>query len=95
MNDPHASEHLKRADIPVFSCIVYVSRVDGGVRARVANLPDLACTAASEREALAKVVAAFKQCVGELLRSATAIPWVEPPAAAEAGEQRRLLAVHL
>ncbi|HEY5312328.1 MAG TPA: hypothetical protein VIK18_07400 [Pirellulales bacterium] len=95
MNDPQASEHLKPGDVPVFSCIVYVSRTEGGVRARAANLPELECTAASEREALAKVVAAFKQRVGELLRSGAAIPWVEPPAAAEAGEQRRLLAVHL
>ena len=91
-----ASNRSKPADIPVFSCIVYVSpTAGGGVRARVANLPRLECTAASEREALGKVVAAFKQRVSELMRSETAIPWTEPPSPAETGEQKRFIPVHL
>ena len=89
-------ERAKQAEpIPVFNCVVYVSPVAGGVRARVANLPGLECTAASEREALAKIVPAFKQRVAELMQSDTPIPWIEPPAPAEPGEQKRLIPVHL
>ena len=92
----NASDHLKPADVPVFSCIVYVSPdAGGGVRARVANLPGLECTAASEREALGKIVPAFKQRVGELMHSETQIPWIEPPTPAEPGEQKRFIPVHL
>jgi hypothetical protein len=88
--------HAKAADIPVFNCIVYVSsHASGGVRARVANLPGLEFTAGSEREALAKIVPAFKQSVAELMQSQTPIPWIEPIAAAEPGEQKRFIPVHL
>ena len=92
----NANDHSKLADVPVFSCIVYVSPdAGGGVRARVANLPGLGCTAASEREALGKIVPAFKQRVGELIHSETQIPLIEPPAPAEPGEQKRFIPVHL
>jgi hypothetical protein len=94
--DLNVSDHAKPADVPVFNCIVYVSAdAGGGVRARVANLPGLGCTAASEREALAKIVPAFKQRIGELMRSETQIPWIDPPNLAEAGEQKRFIPVHL
>ena len=84
------------ADVPVFSCIVYVSAVaDGGVQARVANLAGLECSAASEREALGKIVRAFKARVAEHLQNNSPIPWVEPPVAAVAGEQKRYIPVHL
>ena len=86
----------KPAEIPVFDCIVYVSPdTDVGVRARVANLPGLECAAANEREALRKLVAAFKQRVSELTESETPIPWIEPPAPAEPEEMQRLIPVHL
>ncbi len=92
----NASDRLKPAEVPVFNCIVYVSpAAGGGVRARVANLSGLECTAASEREALGKIVPAFKQRIVELMRGETPIPWIEPPAPAEAGEQRRFIPVHL
>ena len=88
--------HSQRADVPVFNCIVYVSPdAGGGVRARVANLPGIECTAASEREALGKIVPAFKQRIGELMHSETQIPWIEPPTPAEPGEQKRFIPVHL
>jgi hypothetical protein len=84
------------ANVPVFSCIVYVSpNAGGGVRARVANLPDLESTAASEREALAKIVRAFKERVGELLLNGSPIPWIEPPVPVAHGEQQRFIPVHL
>jgi hypothetical protein len=82
--------------VPVFSCIVYVStNAGGGVQARVANLPGLGCTAASERDALGKIIPAFKRRVGELMQSGTPIPWIEPPAPAKPGEQTRFIPVHL
>ena len=91
-----AGDHARPADIPVFNCIVYLAREPGGgVRARVANLAGLACTAASEREALGKIVPAFKQRVSELVNNDTPIPWIEPPILAEPGEQPRFIAVHL
>ncbi len=64
------ADQFKRADVPVFTCIVYVSpAVDGGVRARMAHLYCLECTAANERAALANLIPAFKQRVGELLQN--------------------------
>jgi hypothetical protein len=90
------SGRSKPVEVPVFSCIVYISRDAGGaVRARVANLPGLECTAASEREALGKIVPAFKQRIGEQLLSKTPIPWIDPPSPAETGEQTRFIPVHL
>ena len=89
-------EHVEPAGVPVFNCIVYVSRdAGGGVRARVANLSGLECVAGNEREALATVVATFKQRVGELTRSKSPIPWIDPPSSAEPGEQKRFIPVHL
>ena len=82
--------------VPVFNCIVYLARTDEGqVRARVANLARFECTAASERDALAKLVPAFKQRLAELHQSAGDIPWIDPPLAAEPGEQTRYIPVHL
>jgi hypothetical protein len=93
---PGVSHRPPPADVPVFNCLVYVLRAaDGTVRARVANLPGIEVTAASEREALGKAVLAFKQRIGELLGGAAAIPWIEPPVPAEPGEQQRFIPVHL
>ena len=82
-------------NVPVFNCIVYVSSTDGQVTARVANLSGLECTATSEREALAKVVVAFKQRVAELVREQTPIPWIDPPVPPTKNEQQRFVPVHL
>lgn len=91
-----AREHSHPANVPVFNCIVYVSRDSAGhVRARVANLAGLEFTAGSEREALSKTVPAFKQRVTELTQSGTQIPWIEPPLPPDPGEQTRFVPVHL
>jgi hypothetical protein len=83
-------------DVPVFNCIVYVSNeAGGGVQARVANLSGIACTATSEREALSKTVAAFKQRMVDLTQSGAPIPWIEPPSPMAPNERKRLIAVHL
>ena len=44
------------SDVPVFTCVVHVSPGESGVQARVANLAGLQVEAATEREALAKIV---------------------------------------
>jgi hypothetical protein len=90
MNDP-----LKAADVPVFNCMVYVSRTEDRVRARVANLAGIESTAGSEREALSEVVKVFKQRVAEWTRSQSPIPWIDPPSPPEPEELARLIAVHL
>ena len=89
------SDHLKPADVPVFNCIVYVSHGASGVRARVANLGGLNCAAATEREALSKIVGTFKDTVKKLVQSESPIPWIDPPTAIEVGEQERLIPIHL
>lgn len=90
------NEPLQPADVPVFSCIVYLSRAeDGRVQARVANLSGFQCTASSEREALMQLVPAFKQRVRELTQEGTAVPWIDPPPAPKPGEQERFVPVHL
>lgn len=98
-HDEHAAKRpdpLKPVDVPVFSCIAYVSKnPTGGVHIRVANLAGLECDAASEREALSKLVPQFKQRVVELTASKTPIPWMEPPSPQADGEQVRLIPVHL
>ena len=89
------TQHLA-VPVPVFNCLVYVLRDPaGGVRARVANLAGFECTAASEREALGKLVAAFKQRISELTQTQQSIPWIDPPPPVESGEQQRFIAVHL
>jgi hypothetical protein len=94
--DLNVSGRSQPVQIPVFNCLVYISaNAGGGVRARVANLPGLECTAGSERAALGKIVPAFKQRIAELMSTGTPIPWIAPPTHAEAGEQTRFIPVHL
>ena len=98
MNDPKPSVSLSTvpANIPVFNCIVLVQRDSSGtVTGRVANLPDLVCTAATERDLLAKVVKEFKHRLKQLTDEGVAIPWVEPPTLKETNEQTRMIPVHL
>lgn len=82
-------------DVPVFACIVYVSKVEGGVRARVANLAGIEVTAANERMAIGHVVTVFKQRVADMHRQNETIPWISPPAPIESGEQQRYVPAHL
>ena len=94
--DLNVSGRSQPVQVPVFSCLVYISPdAGGGVRARVANLPGLECTARSERAALGKIVPAFKQRIAELMSTGTPIPWIDPPTPAAAGEQTRFIPVHL
>ena len=89
------SDQVAPISVPTFACIVYVSNSNAGVRARVANLAGIECEAASEREALGKIVPAFKQRVAQLTKDETPIPWIEPPSPIEPDEQKRFIPVHL
>lgn len=95
MSSPLPQHDPPPANVPVFGCMVYVSATEGGVRARVANLAGLECTAASERAALGKLIPAFKQRISQHLGAGESVPWLDPPAQAEAGEQTRYVPVHL
>lgn len=81
--------------VPVFNCVVYILRDDDGVSARVANLEGIEFRGNSEPEVLRRVVTAFKECVASLHGNGETIPWIDPPARIEAGEQQRLIPVHL
>ena len=90
------SKHVIPADVPVFNCLVYVGPLpDGGVRARVANLAGLQVAASNERQALSRIVPAFKQRVSEFMNAQSEIPWIEPPLEPEPAEQTRFIPVHL
>jgi hypothetical protein len=86
---------LPQTSVPAFGCLVYVVDVDGGVRARVANLAGIEVTAESERGALAKITAEFKRRVSEALGRGETIAWIDPPVDSEPGERRRFVPVHL
>jgi predicted RNase H-like HicB family nuclease len=82
--------------VPVFNCIVNVSRTaDGSVLATVANLAGLSATGRSEREALTQIVAAFKQTISQIHSSGESIRWIDPPVPPAAEGTQRLIAVHL
>ena len=81
--------------VPVFNCVVHLHRDQGYVQGRVANLPDLVCTAATERDLLAKVVKEFKRVIRDYTEKDAPIPWIDPPNAKEPNEQTRLIPVHL
>jgi hypothetical protein len=85
------------ADVPVFNCIVIVSPRDseGLVAARAAELAGMEGRGKSEREALAQVVAQFKNFVTRRYAAGDEIPWLKPPLAPQPGEQQRFIAVHL
>ena len=83
-------------EVPVYNCIVLVGPGEtSGVRARVANLAGIETTARTEREALQHLIPAFKQRLSDLRTNGESIPWLDPPSPADAGEQQRLIAVHL
>ena len=90
------SSETAPVSVPTFACIVYVApEVGGGVRARVGNLDGIEENAASEREALAKIAAAFKAEVKRMMAEDLPIPWIDPPSAPQPGEQKRFIPVHL
>lgn len=82
--------------VPVFDCRVFVSQSDAGpVVARCVNLADVEATGPSERDALRKVVDAFKSIVQDHHSRGEAIPFIETDAKPGPDEQERWIPVHL
>jgi hypothetical protein len=83
--------------VPVFDCRVFVTSPDdrGVVRARCGNLAGVTAEGPSEREALLRLVARFKDVVRRHLEAGEPIPWVEPCPEPDAGERPRWIPVHL
>ena len=82
--------------VPLFNCRVIVSRDAGGkVTATAAELADLSVAADSEREALQKLVPAFKRQMAEYVAAGTEIPWIKPGKSPAADERELFIAVHL
>ena len=82
--------------VPVFNCVVYLRKTaDGQVAGRVANLPEIAFTAANEPVVLRLVVTEFKQRLDGWTAAGQQIPWIEPPLEPTDDEQQRLVPVHL
>jgi hypothetical protein len=84
-------------DVPVFNCIVNVSRnaADGLVTARMANLAGLEASGKSEREALAQLIAAVKTYLAARQTDRQPIPWLTTPVSPKTGEVQRFIALHL
>ena len=91
---PQALPVTRPEAVPVFNCVVYVSRADGRVRARSAHLADLSADSASERDALRAVATAFKQRAAEAHARGESLD-LDEPLPKEAGESERLIPVHL
>ena len=85
------------SDVPVFNCLVIVSPRDteGLISARAAELAGMEGRGKSEREALAQVVAQFKDFVSRRYAVGDEIPWLKPPQTPQSGEEQRFIAVHL
>lgn len=83
--------------VPVYNCRVIVSPPNdaGLVAARAAELAGLSVTAASQREALQKLVAAFKARMAEHVAKQEEIPWIRPGEKVQPGEHELFIAVHL
>ena len=82
-------------NVPAFGCVVYISKSDGLVRGRVANLDGLCVEAPTERGVLGKIVPAFRERVAALLASDEEIPWIDPPMEKSENEEERFLPIHL
>ena len=86
---------IAASDVPTFGCVVYVKKIDGGVTARMGNLESMESTGASERDAISKLVPAFKEMAKKLVAKNEPVPWIDPPLPMQEGEQKRFIPVHL
>ncbi|MDB2687488.1 hypothetical protein N9Y42_09785 [Mariniblastus sp.] len=83
-------------DVPTFACLIYLSRdEEGRSHARVANLDSLRATAATPRDAMARVCREFKQRVRAAYAAGEKIDWIEPVEEPGPDEQVRSIPVHL
>lgn len=81
--------------VPVFNCRVIVSRNGSQFVARAAELAALSTSGESQREALQKLVAAFKAQMTSYVSAGQEIPWVKPGQQVQPGETELFVAVHL
>jgi len=83
-------------EVPTFACLIYLSRdAEGKSHARVANLDSLEETAATPRDAMARVCREFKQRVRSAYAAGETIAWLDPVKEPKPGEQVRSIPVHL
>ena len=96
-SSPHVRLVGTPQSVPVFNCRTIVSARDsaGKITARCAELADLAATGDTEREALQKLVAAFKAKMATHTAAGEEIPWIKPGDQAASGEKELHIAVHL
>jgi len=85
------------ASVPVFDCHVIVSPADerGVVTARMTRLPGITGSGPTEREALQKLVAAFKAEAQNYLSRGENIPWTDETLVPGESESERWIPVHL
>ena len=83
-------------NVPTFVCLVYLSQDQSGTtHARVANLDSLQASAATPRDAMARVCREFKERVRAAYAAGETIPWIDPPQEPSPEEQVRSIPVHL
>ena len=83
-------------EVPTFACLIYLSKDEAGrSRARVANLDSLQVTAATPRDAMARICRQFKERVRSAYAAGEQIDWIDPPEKPRPDEQVRSIPVHL
>ena len=83
-------------EVPTFACLIYLSKdAAGKSHARVANLDSLQASAATPRDAMAKVCREFKDRVRAAYAAGETIAWIDPPEKPRPNEQVRSIPVHL
>ena len=100
MPEPHSPQVRligEPQSVPVFNCRVIVAQRDaaGKVVARAAELADLSAVGDSDREALQRLIAAFKAKMAAHVAAGEEIPWLKPGDAPLPGERELFVAVHL
>ncbi|HXT60680.1 MAG TPA: hypothetical protein VN699_18710 [Pirellulales bacterium] len=95
--DANPQSQKPPGEVPVYNCLVLLSPPDaeGYLAARCSNLPEVAERGKSRREALAKVVAAFKAAVARYSAEGRAVPFAAEPLEPAPGEEQLWIAVHL
>lgn len=103
-HDKHSAQGLPlsggdgRPSVPVFDCHVILTPptvAKSRYLARASKLANIEAEGTTEREALLKVVAAFKAKLLKHHQQKTEIPWLDPPLEPQPGDLERWIPVHL
>ncbi len=86
-----------QGSVPVFNCIVILTRLpeSGRLRGRIANLANLSAEGNAERELLLLLTKRFKAFILDCLTNQRRVPWRDPPESPAPGEEQRFIPVHL